>query len=224
MATALIIGASRGIGLEFVRQYRTDGWEVIGTARDDGGMNRIAELGARPARLDVNDPGAPEALEAIIGPTELDVVIYSAGVQISRTKALEPPAEAEFDQVMRTNVLAAMRLCPVAGRALAPAKGRLAVMSSRMGSIGLRNATNSWLYRASKAALNSVLADMALVLGPEGVTCTALNPGWVRTDMGRAGALIDVATSVSGMRSTLAALQPAQNGSFLQFDGTPLAW
>ena len=224
MATALIIGASRGIGHEFVHQYRVDNWDVIGTARDDAGLAKLTALGARTLKLDVNDAGAPAALEAGIAGTKLDVAIFCAGVYGPRSQKLETPSLEEFDSVMRTNVLAAMRLVPVAGRALAGSKGKLAVISSRMASMGLRNATAGWLYRASKAALNSALKDMSLVLGPDGVTCITFHPGWVKTDMGGAGADIDVGTSVSGMRGTLAALQPSQNGSFLNYDGAVLPW
>ena len=130
----------------------------------------------------------------------------------------------DFAAVMRTNVMAPMRLAPALAPALARAKGKLAVTSSRMGSIGARNAVAGWLYRASKAALNSVLKDMSLVLGPQGITCVTFHPGWVRTDMGGAGADIPVSESVSGMRRTLAALTPAQNGSFLNYDGSPIPW
>jgi NAD(P)-dependent dehydrogenase (short-subunit alcohol dehydrogenase family) len=92
-----------------------------------------------------------------------------------------------------------------------------------MGSISLRANANGWLYRASKAALNSVLKDAALAL--EGrATCVALHPGWVQTDMGGAGADLDVATSVRDLRATVAGLQPSQNGSFLNHDGQPLGW
>jgi NAD(P)-dependent dehydrogenase (short-subunit alcohol dehydrogenase family) len=224
MAAALIIGASRGIGFELARQYRADGWDVIGTARDAAGVAKLAALGARTLQFDVNDPAAAATLEAGIAAARLDVAVFCAGIYGSRTQKLEPPAESEFDSVMRTNVLAAMRLAPVAGRALAANKGKLAVISSRMASMGVRTATAGWLYRASKAALNSALKDMSLVLGPEGVTCVTFHPGWVRTDMGGAGADIDVATSVSGIRATLAALQPAQNGSFLNYDGTDIPW
>lgn len=224
MPAALIIGASRGIGYELARQYRADQWEVIGTARDDAGLARLSALGARPVRLDATDAGAPAVLEKALSGASLDVAVFCAGIYGPRTQKAEPPSEAEFDAVMRTNVLAAMRLAPVAVPALARSGGKLAVISSRMGSIGTRSAPTGWLYRASKAALNSALKDLSLVFGPDGVTCVTFHPGWVRTDMGGAGADIDVGTSVSGIRRTLAGLTPAQNGSFLNYDGTVIPW
>jgi NAD(P)-dependent dehydrogenase (short-subunit alcohol dehydrogenase family) len=221
---ALIIGASRGIGHELARQYRADGWEVIGTARDETGLAKLAALGAKTLRLDATDTNAPSTLEAGIAGKDLDVAVFCAGIYGPRTQKLEPPSENEFDPVMRTNVLAAMRLAPLTAGALSRNSGKLAVISSRMASIGIRSAPSGWLYRASKAALNSVLKDMSLVLGPQGVTCVTFHPGWVRTDMGGAGADIDVATSVAGIRSTLASLTPAQNGSFLNYDGAVIPW
>ena len=83
---------------------------------------------------------------------------------------------------MHANVLGAMRVIPQLADALAPG-ARLAVLSSRMGSIGSRNATVGWLYRASKAALNSVLKDVSLQFAGR-ATCVAFHPGWVQTDMG----------------------------------------
>ena len=118
---------------------------------------------------------------------------------------------------MHTNVLGAMRVLPQVAEALAPGAA-LAVISSRMGSIALRAAPAGWLYRASKAALNSVLKDVSLVLAGRAV-CVALHPGWVRTDMGGGGADLEVADSVAAMRRTLAALGAADNGRFLNFDG-----
>ena len=106
---------------------------------------------------------------------------------------------------------------------MAPYMRQEAVLSSRMGSIGARSHGGMWLYRASKAALNSVLKDAAIVLADKAI-CVALHPGWVRTDMGGAGADIDVADSASGIRRTLAGLRAQDSGSFLNFDGTPLAW
>jgi NAD(P)-dependent dehydrogenase (short-subunit alcohol dehydrogenase family) len=224
MPCILIIGASRGIGFELGRQYRADQWDVIGTARDDTGLARLSAIGARTIRLDATAADAPALLQSGLAGASLDVAIYCAGIIGPRTLELEPPTDAEFDSVMRTNVFAAMKLAPLTAPALARSKGKLAVISSRMGSIGLRNSTSSWLYRASKAALNSALKDMSLVLGPQGITCVTLHPGWVRTDMGGAGADIDVATSASGIRATLARASTAQNGSFLNYDGAELDW
>jgi NAD(P)-dependent dehydrogenase (short-subunit alcohol dehydrogenase family) len=107
---------------------------------------------------------------------------------------------------------------------VASARGKLAVISSRMGSIGEREAPNGSLYRASKAALNSVLKDASLVFGPQGATCAAFHPGWVQTDMGGEGAALPVEKSVADLRRTLAGLTPADNGGFFNHDGSVIAW
>jgi NAD(P)-dependent dehydrogenase (short-subunit alcohol dehydrogenase family) len=222
MKQVLIVGASRGIGLEFVRQYRQDGSAVTASARDAEGMARIEALGATALRLDVADAAASSALAWPIDGASFDAVVLCAGIYGPRTQGLQPPAQADFDAVMHTNVLGAMRVLPQVVDALAPG-AKLAVISSRMGSMGLRAATSGWVYRASKAALNSVLKDVSLELAGKAI-CVALHPGWVQTDMGGSGADLDVRTSVVDMRRTLAALQPADNGAFLNHDGQPLAW
>ena len=218
----LIIGASRGIGLELVRQYRADGAAVMASARSDDGLLRLRELGATPLRLDVADAAGAAGLARQIDGASFDVAILNAGVYGPRTNALDPPTEAEFDQVMHTNVLGAMRVLPLLAGALAPG-ATLAVMSSRMGLITGRSSPAGWLYRASKAALNSVLKDTSLALHGRAV-CVALHPGWVRTDMGGAGATLDVADSAADIRRTLAILQPTDSGGFFNHDGTPLPW
>ena len=159
----LIIGASRGIGLELVRQYRGAGDRVTATVRDDAGLQRLAELGAQALKLDVADATSASGLAWQIDGAGFDTVIHGAGVYGPRTAGLEPPTTADFDHVMHANVLGAMRVLPQLADALAPG-ARVAVISSRMGSIGLRTATGGWLYRASKAALNSVLKDTSLAL------------------------------------------------------------
>lgn len=218
----LIVGASRGIGLELVRQYRADGAAVTATARDDDGLGRLGALGARPIRLDVADAAGASGLAWPIDGEAFDVAIVNAGVFGPRTTGLQPPCTEDFDRVMHTNVLGAMRVLPQVAEALAPG-ARLAVVSSRMGAIGSRGSPSGWLYRASKAALNSVLKDTSLVLAGR-ATCVALHPGWVRTDMGGTGADLDVADSAAGIRRVLAGLNAADNGGFFNHDGTPLAW
>jgi NAD(P)-dependent dehydrogenase (short-subunit alcohol dehydrogenase family) len=93
-----------------------------------------------------------------------------------------------------------------------------------MGSIGARNATEGTLYRASKAALNSVLMDAAITYGAQGITCVSFHPGWVQTDMGGAGATLTPEQSVRDLRATLAKLDASSNGAFLDHDGTPIPW
>lgn len=219
----LVIGASRGLGLEFVRQYRADGARVTATARDADGLARLSALGAKALKLDVADAASAAGLGWQIDGEAFDTVIVAAGIMGPRSAGLEPPGVDDFDAVMHTNVLGAMRVLPVVAEALAAPVARIGVISSRMGSIGLRGATNSWLYRASKAALNSVLKDASLALADRAL-CAAFHPGWVRTEMGGAGADLDPAESVAALRRSLASLDAARNGGFLNYDGTPLAW
>lgn len=218
----LIIGASRGIGLEFVRQYRSEGHRVTATGRDEAGLQRLRELGAEAFALDVTDAASASGLAWRIDGTAFDVVVLNAGVYGPRSSGLQAPDEGEFDSVMHTNVLGPMRMLSQLGDAFAPG-ARLAVLSSRMGSMALRNNPGGWLYRASKAALNSVLKDASIEFNGRAV-CVAFHPGWVRTDMGGSGADLPVERAVADMRATLAGLTEADTGSFLNHDGQPLAW
>ncbi|MEO8081395.1 MAG: SDR family oxidoreductase [Caldimonas sp.] len=218
----LVIGASRGIGLEFVRQYRGAGAAVTATARDDAGLDRLRGLGAAAVLLDVADAASASSLAREIEGAGFDVAVVNAGVSAARGAGLTPPSVDDFDHVMRTNVLGPMRVIPQIVEALAPG-GALAVLSSRMGSIGSRTAAGSSLYRASKAAVNSVVKDASLTWRGRAVI-VSLHPGWVRTDMGGAAADIDVASSVAGMRAVIAGLTPAANGGFFDHDGTAIPW
>lgn len=222
MPTALIIGASRGIGLELVRQYVADGWRVIATARSETDCKRLAGMRAHTYQLDVTSADSIAALGWNLDGEMIDATFLNAGQFGPRHDGF--PTQQEFDTVMHTNVLAAMRLLPVIAPMAVPVRGKVAVLSSIMGSIGQRAGANATLYRASKAALNSVLVDTAIKFGPQGVTCIAFHPGWVKTDMGGEGAEIEVGTSVTGLRATLAKAGPDANGAFLNYDGTPIPW
>jgi len=222
MPTALIIGASRGIGHEIVRQYRQDGWRVIATARKAQDCDMLKALGAEAHQLDVTDVEGCAGLGWKLDDEKLDVAILNAGVYGPRHDGF--PAQADFDAVMHTNVLAAMRLLPILAPLVGNARGKLAVLSSHMGSLSERSSASGSLYRASKAALNSVLIDTALVHGPQGVSCVAFHPGWVRTEMGGAGADISPEESAAGIRATLASLPQSRQAVFRNYDGSPIGW
>ncbi len=225
MKTALIIGASRGIGMEFVRQYREDGWRVFATARDENGLSALRELGAEPIKLDVTRVESLSGLSWQLDGVELDVAVYNAGVNSERTTGLAPITKEAFDRVFHTNVLGAMQTAPLVLPFVEAAGGTFGFLSSRMGSIALMDSNGSWLYRASKAAVNSVVK--AVSLEAQRATCVAMHPGWVRTDMGGENADIDVQTSVAGMRRVLARApgeRATHNGGFFNYDGNALTW
>jgi NAD(P)-dependent dehydrogenase (short-subunit alcohol dehydrogenase family) len=218
----LVVGASRGIGREFVHQYLADGAQVTATARRAEAVAELELLGASAFALDLADAASASGLAWRVDGAGFDIAIIAAGVYGPRSAGLESPSAAEFDAVMHTNVLGPMRVIPQLADALAPGS-RLAVLSSRMGSIGSRSASAGWLYRASKAALNSVLKDASLQLAGKAI-CVAFHPGWVRTEMGGEQADLTPQRSVADMRHTLAGLTPAQTGSFLNHDGSSIAW
>jgi NAD(P)-dependent dehydrogenase (short-subunit alcohol dehydrogenase family) len=221
MQKVLVIGASRGIGLEFVRQYREAGAQVWATARGEH-VKAVEALGARCWELDGADAASASTLSWRLDGLGLDLAIYCAGVYGPSTAGLEPPSQADFDTVMHVNVLGAMRLLPAMAEGLAPG-GKLAVLSSMMGSLGSRTSPRGWLYRASKAALNSVLKDASLVLQDRAV-CVALHPGWVRTDMGGPSASLSVQESVSAQRRVLAGLTAQDHGGFFDPQGQTIPW
>lgn len=222
MKTALIVGASRGIGLEFVRQYRADGWRVIATARGDDGLALLREHGADVLKLDVTRIESIAGLSWQLDGEEIDTAIYNAGVRVDRTKGLAPVTRADFDRLMHTNVLGAMQAAPLILPFVEAAGGTFGFLSSKMGSVSLAEGNNSWLYRTSKAALNAVVK--AVSLEAQRATCIALHPGWVRTDMGGPEADIDVDDSVRGLRRMLDGAPRERNGHFFNYDGTEFSW
>jgi NAD(P)-dependent dehydrogenase (short-subunit alcohol dehydrogenase family) len=222
MPTALIIGASRGIGHELARQYRADGWRVIATARKPQDLIDLARLGAEAHELDVTKADAIAGLGWKLDDEKIDAAWLVAGLYGPRDDGF--PTQDDFDAVMHTNVLAAMRLLPIVAPLVASTRGKLGVLSSRMGSISERDSANGSLYRASKAALNSVLRDTAITFGPQGATCIAFHPGWVQTDMGGSGAPLSAEHSARDLRATLARATIDANGTFLNHDGAPIPW
>lgn len=224
MGTVLIVGASRGIGFEFARQYAADGQRVIATHRTPESGVVLRALGAKPAVLDMLDEGAVVEFGEKMAQEKIDIAVLNAGIAGPRSSPIHAPGGLDFDTMMHTNVRAPMQLIPALAPALIAAQGKLAVISSRMGSVSLMSSTASWMYRVSKAALNAALKAASLELGTQGVVCIAFHPGWVRTHMGGAGAEIDVQTSVAGMRRILATANDSSNGKFINYTGEQLSW
>ncbi|CAN5562370.1 SDR family oxidoreductase [soil metagenome] len=218
----LVLGASRGIGLEFVRQYVEAGDSVIATARDDEGIARLKALGATSFPLDVADPHSVSGLAAQLRGEPIDVALYVAGV-FPQAGAHTAPTQEEFDRTLHTNVLGAMQaipqVAPLVSAAHAGNGGKFVFITSAMGQIAGVASSHAWTYRVSKAALNMAVAA-AQTDYPKAVM-VAMSPGWVKTDMGGAGASLTVQQSVSAMRKAIAALTPKHKGAFLDYDGSP---
>jgi NAD(P)-dependent dehydrogenase (short-subunit alcohol dehydrogenase family) len=224
MKTALIIGGSRGLGFEFVRQYRQDGWKVIATYRRAADANKIEALGADAIKLDTTSVASLAAFKVALGRKSIDVAIYNAGVYGSRADPTEPPTRKGFDEVMHANVWGAMQLMPIVAPRLAKLKGKFALISSIMGSISRMQTTGGMTYRASKAALNSVVKCASIQYTPQGLTCFVMHPGWVQTDMGGENADITPAVSITGMRKVIASATLKSNGGFFNYSGETIPW
>lgn len=212
----LILGASRGIGLEFVRQYVHAGAQVTATARAEEGLQKIKALGAKPLKLDVADPASVSGLAWMLDGEKFDVAIYVAGVY-TQSGATTPPTRDEFDRTMHTNVLGAMQTIPQVTPLVEQVKGKFIFITSGMGCIGEAESSFGWTYRVSKAALN--MAVIAAQSDYPQALLLPMCPGWVRTDMGGPNATISVEESVTAMRTTIAGLTAKDKGKYLHHDG-----
>jgi NAD(P)-dependent dehydrogenase (short-subunit alcohol dehydrogenase family) len=225
MPTVVITGASRGLGFEFAKQYKADGWSVIATCRDPGKADALKALGVRVEALDVDSATQTKALAEKLAGESIDLLILNAGIYGPRTTGYQDLDEGAWAEVLRTNVMAPLRLAVAMAETLS--KGgmkKLAFVSSRMGSIGANDSGGAYIYRSSKAALNAVIKSFALDTRELGLTSISLHPGWVQTDMGGPSAAIDPTTSVTGMRAVIAKAQFADSGSFFNYDGAALPW
>lgn len=216
MPTVLVVGASRGIGLELVRQYREAGDRVIATARDDAGLSALRDLDAQALQVDVANPASVSGFSWQLDGEKLDVALYVAGV-MDRAGATTPPTQQAFDHVMHTNVLGLMQVIPQVLPMVEEAGGVFGALSSSMSQIASVPGSNAWLYRVSKAALNMAVASARFDY-PR-ARLVALDPGWVQTDMGGATAPLSLADSVAGLRAAIASITRDDNGHLIHHDG-----
>ncbi len=218
MPTALIIGASRGLGLGLVRELAGRGWTVTGTVRADAGRAAVEAAGGTSALADVTDP----ASLTVLPDTPLDLLFINAGVSgPAHQDAAEATAE-EIGALFMTNAVAPV----AAARALlgrVEEGGVLAFMTSRLGSVAANDSGHLELYSASKAALNSLTRSLVAKLDRK-LAVLSLHPGWVRTDMGGDAAPLDVEGSTRGLVDTILAHRGEPGSAFYDYSGAVLPW
>ena len=218
MPTVLITGANRGIGFEFARQYASDGWRVIATARQSS--PELDGLGARVEELDVRDLDAVVALGSSI--ERLDLLIANAGTWIPE-QAESPDEGRAWTEMLTTNTVAPYLLAKSVLREVGEARGKLMALTSGMGSIA--ESSGGYVpYRSSKAALNMAWHSLAIEAKRLGVVAAVLDPGWVKTRMGGASAPTPPEQSVAEMRRLIERLGPADSGGFFKRDGSRHEW
>jgi NAD(P)-dependent dehydrogenase (short-subunit alcohol dehydrogenase family) len=220
MPTILVTGAGRGLGLELARQYAQDGWRVIGTVRDGD----LKTIGAETLKADVTNIAEVKDLSRKLKGEPIDVLFCNAGIVGSRGMALGSFDYAEWEKVLRVNLLGAAAVIEALIDNVAASEGKtVAVMSSRLGSIA-ETSGMTLPYSTSKAALNLLAKGLAATLETRGVGVVALSPGWVKTDMGGQGATLTPETSVRGLRKVLAGLRREDSGKFFSYDGSQIPW
>ena len=220
MKRVLITGAGRGIGLEFARQYAADGWEVVATVRDPSTAGDLTALGVRVERLDMRDFADVAAFPERLGGEPLDLFIANAGLSQAKWIRSRDDAEA-WQEVHAVNAVAPTLLAETLLPLVEAAGGRMAAISSRMGSID--DSSGGYIgYRSSKAALNAAWRALALGWSGRPVTLLLLHPGWVQTDMGGPQAPLPADESVAGMRRVIAGLPRSASGAFVDYRGAPV--
>ena len=229
--TVLITGASRGLGLEWARQYAEDGWRVCATCRRPEEARALAALAARHSgvsvhRLDVTDAEQLRTLQLDLEDTPIDVLLNNAGVYLD--KFLGDFGGIDYDVWLRSfavNTLGAVRVSEAFAAQVARSEKKLVVVTtSHMGSITDISAPGSYAYRSSKAALNAAMKGIAPALEPRGIGLLLLHPGWVGTRMGGPDAPYTPEQSVRGMRRLVEKFGPSMNARFFRFDGSEMPW
>jgi NAD(P)-dependent dehydrogenase (short-subunit alcohol dehydrogenase family) len=222
--SAIIVGASRGLGLGLTERLLERGWHVVATEREGSKSTALRDLAAGNDRLeiervDIDHFEQVKALRERLGNRAFNLVFVNAGI-LSNPK--DPIAE-QIRAVMHTNLTGAMTVTHLFEDIVADGGG-LAVMSSGLGSVST-NTTGGWEpYRSSKAALNQSLRSFAAERPGMPYALTAVSPGWVRTEMGGPDAVLDVETSTNGMVDVLVGRMGKKGLAFVSYDGTIIPW
>ena len=224
----LITGANRGIGLEFTKQYADDGWNVLACCRHPQSAMQLQALAkANPnikiLGLDVADFAQIDALALQLKDTPIDLLINNAGVYPASSFG-----EVDYDDWLegfKINSMAPLKMAEAFVQQITRSQlKKIATITSKMGSIDDNTSGASYSYRSSKCAVNMVMKSLSIDLRPYGISTITLHPGWVQTDMGGPNGLINVQTSVKGLRKQIADLTLATTGNFIAYDGQEINW
>lgn len=230
MPSVLVTGSSRGIGLEWCRQYAAAGWRVYATCRHpDAADDLLALTLGKPQvsihRVDVTDAYSIEAMRIALQGTSIDVLVNNAGVYFEKYTHPQNLHYGDWLQTFDVNTLGPMRMAESLLEQVAHSQRRLIVnMTSHMGSIAEIEASGDYYYRSSKAALNASMKGLSVALKARGIGVLLLHPGWVQTRMGGTGAPITVAESVAGMRQLVDTFSPTLSGRFFRYNGSEIPW
>jgi len=224
MKTALITGSNRGIGLELARLYRDNDYTVISVCRESNEeIEDIAEMVI--SGIDVTDEASvaalPNLVKAALGDTQLDVLINNAGVFENETLAA-----MDFDQIekqMQVNAYGPLKVT-LALHELLGQGSKVAMITSRMGSIADNTSGAYYGYRASKAALNAFGKSLANDLQGEGISVALLHPGFVQTRMVGFNGDISPEQAANGLKARIDELNLENSGGFWHSNGESLPW
>ncbi|MBD9677703.1 SDR family oxidoreductase [Pseudomonas sp. PDM18] len=222
--SALIIGASRGLGLGLVREMLARGWDVTATVRDAANAGELAALPVRVESLLLDDAQSQDRLAEALAGASFDLVFINAGIYGPPHQSTIDASLGDVGQLFMINAVAPLRLAERLLPRLNADNGVLAFMTSELGSVAGNQSGGMALYRASKAALNSLTRSFVAGLDGTGITVLNLHPGWVRTDMGGESAPLDVQTSAQGLADQVEGHAGRGGQFYLDYQGTTIVW
>ena len=227
MTSALIVGASRGLGLGLVVEHLARGWSVTATvrSRSDALDALLDEAAGRLTieTVDITDATQVAALATRLHGRRFDLLFLNAGVMAGRGLGLGEIPDADIAGIFLTNAISPVRVADMLAGTVAPG-GTVAFMSSILGSVATNDDGRAELYRASKAALNSLIRSFRARHAKADFTVLALHPGVVRTGMGGPGAPLDIETSVRGLAEVLAARSGRGGQAFVDYRNEIIPW
>ena len=219
MATVLVTGANRGIGLALCRDFHNRGDTVIATCRNSS--DELEALGVEVHPLDVTDNGSIEALSSALSSRTIDVLINNAGVLFG--DSLHALDYAAMETQFQVNTLGPLRVTHGLLSHL-QSGSKVVIITSRMGSMADNTSGRSYGYRVSKAAVNMVGTNLAQDLAPEGIAVLLLHPGYVRTGMTGGRGNWEANEASQAMVTRIDELTLKQSGAFWHAEGQQIPW